>query len=90
MQLDKWGRHFAEDFQRNEQEGQDLDPLGEQDQDDCEFEGIIEHPDFPNLLCESLEEDSKKHRMEMAYNIVETHTIDILMEKTRKLITKRK
>ena len=30
-------RHFAEEFKRNEEIGQALDPQGEQEQDECEF-----------------------------------------------------
>ena len=78
-------RHFAEEFQRNEQVGQELDPLGEQDQDDCEYEGVVEHPDFPNLVCENFEDDFKRTKTETAYKLVEIDTMDVLMEKTRKL-----
>ena len=78
-------RHFSEEFQRNEQVGEELDPLGEQDQDDCEYEGVVEHPDFPNLLCESLEEDFKNTKIKKTYKLVEIDTMDILMKKTRKL-----
>ena len=42
-------RHFAEEFKRNEQVSQDLNPQGEQDNDACDYEVLIEHPEFPNL-----------------------------------------
>ena len=39
-------RYFAEEFQRNEEIGQELDPQGAQEHGECEYEGIIEHPDY--------------------------------------------
>ena len=50
-------RYFAEELQRNEQMGQELDPQGEQEKEDCEYEGIVDHPDYPDLNIEELEDE---------------------------------
>ena len=60
-------RHFAEEFKRNEEIGQALDPQGEQEQDECEFEGIVEHPEFPNIICEDLESNVSRGKVEKTY-----------------------
>ena len=78
-------RHFAEEHQRNQETGQDLDPQGEQEIDDCEYEGIIDHPDFPYLDLEALEEEVKKKSNEKSFKAFELDNMETLMEKTRNL-----
>ena len=53
-------RFFAEELQRNEQMGQDLDPQGEQEKEDCEYEGVVDHPNYPDLNIEDLEDEVRK------------------------------
>ena len=78
-------RYFAEEFRRNEDTGETLDPQGEQDVDDCEYEGIIDHPDFPDLDLEALEEEVKKKSFEKTYKVMDIDDMEVLMEKTRNL-----
>ena len=78
-------RYFAEAHQRNEDTGEVIDPQGEQEVDDCEYEGIIDHPDFPDLDLEALEEEVKKKSKEKTYRPIDLDDIEVLMEKTRKL-----
>ena len=78
-------RHFAEEHQRNQETGEDLDPQGQQEIDDCEYEGIIDHPDYPDLDLEALEQEVRKKANEKTYKTIELDSMDILMEKTRKM-----
>ena len=78
-------RHFAEEFKRNEQVGQDLNPQGKQDNDACDYEVLIEHPEFPNLLCNDLEYDYNKAQTDQAHRIIEIDDLGNLREKTRRL-----
>ena len=78
-------RYFSEKLQRHEEVGQELDPQGEQEVDDCEFEGLIEHPDFPDLDLEMLEAELRNNVKEKTFKAMEIDHIDVLLEKTRNL-----
>ena len=52
-------RYFVAEAAKNQEVGEVLDPEGEQDNDDCEYEGIIDHPDFPDLDIEAMEQNEK-------------------------------
>ena len=76
-------RYFVEEKCRNEEIEKLLAPDTLQEIDDCEYEGIINHPDYPDLDIQALEETGK--RFEKTYRIINLDNIEILLEKTRKL-----
>ena len=53
-------RHFIGELARNEEVENLLDPETIKDIDDCEYEGIINHPDYPEFDFDFLETDIKK------------------------------
>ena len=77
-------RYFAEENKRNEETEVILDPEGIQENDDCEYEGIINHPDYLEIDFEALEQEVKKKTMEKAKKFL-FDDLEILMDKTRKL-----
>ena len=78
-------RYFAEELQRNEEMGQGLDPQGEQEKEDCEYEGIVDHPDYPDLNIEELEDEIRKKNLENNYRAMEVDDMCILLEKSKAL-----
>ena len=77
-------RYFAEEHQKNLEIGQELDPLGEQDDDECEYEGIIDHPDYPEIEISHMDE-AKCQKIENTFKIMELEPLETLREKTRHL-----
>ena len=76
-------RFFIEEENRNEEIESLLAPETLQEIDDCEYEGIINHPDYPDLEIEVLEEKGK--RFEKTYRIINLDDFEVLLEKTQKL-----
>ena len=48
-------KHFIEEHCNNEEIENQLDPAGIQEIADCEYEGMINHPEFPNIDFETIE-----------------------------------
>ena len=46
---------------------------------------MIDHPDYPDLDIEALEQEVKKKSIEKTYKAIELDEMEVLMEKTRKL-----
>ena len=78
-------RYFVQEASKCSETGATLDPEGEQEINDCEYEGLINHPDFPEFNLEAFEEESKRKKVEKTYKPINIDQIDILMEKTSKL-----
>ena len=78
-------RYFVQEASRCIETGATLDPEGEQEIDDCEYEGLINHPDFPEFDLDAFEEEAKKKRAEKTTKQIEVDQIEILMEKTLNL-----
>ena len=70
--------HFAHIVQ------QELDPLGEQDDDECEYEGVIDHPDYPEIEISHMDE-AKCQKIENTFKTMELEPLETLREKTRHL-----
>ena len=77
-------RYFVAESAKTEETGVLMDPEGEQDIDDCEYEGVIDHPDYPDLDIEALEADLRR-KVEKTHKPIELDDIGVLKEKTRKL-----
>ena len=78
-------RFFVEEAIQTEEIGNTLDPEGEKDKKECEYEGVIEHPDFPEFDPGIFEEDDKKGAAEKCYRPIEIDNLEILMEKSKNL-----
>ena len=57
-------RYFVEENSRNEETEMNLNPEGIQEIADCEYEGIIDHPDFPNFDIEYLDQEATNKKSE--------------------------
>ena len=78
-------RHFVRESTRNEEVENLLDPETIKDIEDCEFEGIINHPDFPDFDIDILDTDVRRKKFEKTYRTIDVDNIEVLLEKTRKL-----
>ena len=76
-------RYFVAEDQRNAEVESLLAPGVIQEAADCEYEGIINHPDYPDLGIEVVQESNAKY--EKSFRTINLDSIDILLEKTRKL-----
>ena len=65
--------------------GDDLDPEGEQDIEECMNENLFLHPDYEHLDPEELNLREETVRHEKVYRLIEIDQIDVLKEKTRNL-----
>ena len=63
-------RYFVEENARNEETEAELNPEGIQENAECEYEGIIDHPDFPNFDMEALEMETTKKTVEKTKTII--------------------
>ena len=75
-------RYFVEENSRNEETELDLNPEGIQENEECEYEGIIDHPDFPNLEVECLEQEVGKKVSERTNRLI-LDEIGKLMDKSK-------
>ena len=75
-------RYFVAENSRNEETEMNLDPEGIQENSDCEYEGIINHPDFPNFEIECLDHDATKKKSERTHKLI-FDDIDKLMDKSK-------
>ena len=78
-------RYFVEENKRNEETEVTLDPEGIKEIEECEYEGIVNHPDYLHIDFEALESEVKKKNTEKAHRKIDLDELDILLEKTRKL-----
>ena len=78
-------RHFVGETARNEEVENLLDPETIKDIEDCEYEGIVNHPDYPEFDFDILETDVKGKKFEKTYRTIEVDNIEVLLEKTRQL-----
>ena len=79
-------RYFVErSLAENPRIGDALDAAGEQDDEDCEYEGIMEHPDFLHFDIEDLQTSETTSRSERIFPVMELDEISTLHEKTRNL-----
>ena len=75
-------RYFVEENSRNEETELNLNPEGIQENEECEYEGIIDHPDFPNLEVECLEQEVGKKVSEKTNRLI-LDEIGKLMDKSK-------
>ena len=79
-------RYFVEkSLAENKSVGDDLDAAGEQEEDDCDYEGLVEHPDFLHLDPDVLPKSEDVIRVQKCYRQIEVDELSILCEKTRQL-----
>ena len=78
-------RYFVAENTRKEEAELGLDPEGIQEIDDCEYEGIVNHPDYQDIDFEALESEVKKKNNEKSIKHFELDDLQILMEKTKNL-----
>ena len=74
-----------EALDKMEEVGAELNPMGEQDREDCEMEEQMLHPEYHHLDPSeflSLENDNK---LEKSYRPIKVDDLDILKQKTRNL-----
>ena len=64
--------------------GEVLDPEGEQEQDDCDYEGVIEHPDYLQMFPDDMNKVENK-KSEKTFRPIEVEDFVSLCEKTREL-----
>ena len=76
-------RYFIEEERRNAEIENLIAPSIIQEEDDCQYEGIIDHPEFPDLGIEVLEEN--RIQVEKGFRMINLDETNILLEKTRKL-----
>ena len=77
-------RYFVAEAQKNDDTGAVLDPEGEQDIDDCEYEGLIDHPDYPDLDIDAMEAEVKR-KLEKKHKPIELDELGSLQSRTRNL-----
>ena len=77
-------RYFVEENARNEEKEIELDPEGIQENAECEYEGIVNHPEFPDFDIEALEQESNKKTAEKTKKII-LDDIDQLLEKSKNM-----
>ena len=75
-------RYFVEENSRNEETEMNLNPEGIQENADCEYEGIIDHPDFPNFDIECLDQEATIKKSERTQKLI-LDDIDKLMDKSK-------
>ena len=79
-------RFMVEEAVNNKEEtGAEMDPEGEQDNEECNMEEIMLHPDFVHLNPQEFLELEKRSNKEKTYRPIELDEIDVLKEKSRKL-----
>ena len=78
-------RYFVDELhkQQIEEAGEELDTQNIQDDMDCIEEGIAEHPDFAHLNPDELEIFEASSKKAPPMRIIETGSIDELIEKSR-------
>ena len=76
-------RLFVEEALRNQETADDLDPEGEQEKVDCEYDGIMLHPDFEHLNPEDLDIQDERKGSEKQFKPIEIEDRDMLLKKQR-------
>ena len=71
-------RYFVEENARNEEIEAELNPEDVQENAECEYEGIIDHPDFPDFDMDALEQEATKKTVEKTKMIIMIPTFMIL------------
>ena len=77
-------RYFVEENSRNEETEVEIDPEGIQENAECEYEGIINHPDFPDFDLEAFEQEFNNKRADKTKKLI-LDDISELLEKTKKM-----
>ena len=77
-------RYFVEENARNEETEIDLDPEGIQENAECEYEGIVNHPDYPDFDLEALEQETTNKDKDKIKNII-LDDIETLLEKSKNM-----
>ena len=78
-------RFFAEENKRNEDTEVTLDPEGIQEIDDCQYEGIINHPDYLHIDFEAMESEVRNKTTEKTTANIDLDDLNVLLNKTRNL-----
>ena len=88
LQAVEEARYFVEKslIEQKSMEGQ-LDPTGEQENDDCEYEGLIEDPNFLQFDEDEVSDDKKRTNNEKIFRPIEVEDTKTLFEKARMLDT---
>ena len=74
-----------EALNKNDEVGADLNPAGEQDNEDCELEEMLLHPDYQHLDPSEYLMADKNPTVEKSYRPIKIDDIEKLKESTRKL-----
>ena len=77
-------RYFVEENTRNEETEAELNPEGIQENAECEYEGFIDHPDFPDFDMENLDPEATKKTSERTKTFI-LDEISVLMEKSKQM-----
>ena len=77
-------RYFVEENTRNEETEAELNPEGIQENAECEYEGFIDHPDFPDFDMENLDPEATKKTSERTKTFI-LDEISLLMEKSKQM-----
>ena len=77
-------RYFIEENARKEDTEINLDPAGIQENAECEYEGIINHPDYLEFDFEALEQEVKRKTIERTKTFL-FDDFEKLLDKTRKM-----
>ena len=78
-------RYFINENIRNEEVENLLDAETIQEISECDYEGIVDHPDYPDLDLEALEKEIASKKIEKTYKAIDLDEIGILLNKTNKL-----
>ena len=62
-------RLFVEESLRNQETADELDPEGEQEKVNCEFDGTVLHPDFKHLNPDDLDIQDEKREVKSNLNL---------------------
>ena len=74
-----------EALNQNDEVGAEMDPTGEQENDDCELEELLMHPDYQHLDPSEFLNVEKTTKTEKSYRPIKIDDMDLLRKSTREL-----
>ena len=85
LESNEEARHMAEEaINKNKEMGEELDPEGEQEMEDCNREGILLHPEFEHLNLDDVDVIGPL-RHEKTFRPIEVDNFARLCERTREM-----
>ena len=76
---------FQEALDNNDEVGAEMDPAGEQENEDCELEELLMHPEYQHLDPSEFLCVEKTSKAEKIYRPIQIDDIDLLRKSTREL-----